>query len=212
MRRFLTSLAALLTVFACGGSATVVIVLTPASVAVQSGDVPSGLHKCDLSGDINSFLTKIKTKDPTNYDTTKKEWDDAQKVGATSAEIVFFAESVDKCSSVTSSTSQFGSSTDKLVLNFVIQFKDEASAAKGYTTESIFGLSTSSLKTGGLPVVEGKDTGLGTNSIVLTVSLANQSFYIAVWQKKAFMVILAVLNIDTATSKKIALAVNGRIH
>lgn len=205
-------LAALFMVGACGGSSTVALVVTPSSIAVRSSDLPNGMTKCDLSGDIATFLNKIKAKDPTSYDTTKKEWDDAQKVGATSAEIVFYAESVDKCSSVTSSTSQFGSSTDKLVVNFVIQFKDEASAAKGYTTESIFGLSTSSLKTGGLPVVEGKDTGLGTNSIVLTVSLANQSFYIAVWQKKSFMVILAVLNIDTATSKKIALAANGRIH
>jgi hypothetical protein len=32
-----------------------------------------------------------------------------------------------------------------------------------------------------------------------------------VWQNKAFMVILAVLNVDTATSKKIALAENARI-
>jgi hypothetical protein len=32
-----------------------------------------------------------------------------------------------------------------------------------------------------------------------------------VWQNKAFMVILAILNIDSATSKKVTLAENSRI-
>jgi hypothetical protein len=34
---------------------------------------------------------------------------------------------------------------------------------------------------------------------------------VAVWQNKAFMSILAILNIDTATCKKVALAENSRI-
>ena len=88
----------------------------------------------------------------------------------------------------------------------------QATAAKGYSTESIFGFSKSQLKTGLVPVVEGKDTGLGPNSIVLSIAISNQSFYVAVWQNKAFMVILVLFNIDTPTAKKMALAVNGRIH
>ena len=54
-------------------------------------------------------------------------------------------------------------------------------------------------------------TGLSPNSIVLSVTISNQSFYIAVWQNKVFMVILAILNIDTATCKKVAQAENGRV-
>jgi len=34
---------------------------------------------------------------------------------------------------------------------------------------------------------------------------------VAVWQSKAFMVILAILNVDSATCKKVALAENSRI-
>jgi hypothetical protein len=60
-------------------------------------------------------------------------------------------------------------------------------------------------------VVEGTATGLTKNSIVLSIAISNQSFYVAEWQNKAFMVILAILNIDTATCKKVAQAQNSRI-
>ena len=82
LRKSLAGLAALVILFACGGtSPTAPSGPTAASVAVQPGDLPSGMQKCDLSGDINSFLTKSKAKDPSTYTTTKNEWDAAQKQG-----------------------------------------------------------------------------------------------------------------------------------
>ncbi len=213
MRGPLAAAVALLMVIACGSSPiTAAQGPSVASVAVQAGDLPSGMHRCDLSGDITSFLNKIKTTSPSTYTTTKAEWDAAKKNGATAAEVVFFADSTANCKAVESDTSGVSSATYKLVVNFVFQFKDEASAAKGYTTESIFGFSQSTLKTGGAPVTEGTKTGLGANSITLAISISNQSFYIAVWQNKAFMVILAILNIDAAAGQKVAVAENGRIH
>jgi len=213
LRRSLAGLSALLLLVACGGSSPSILPTgpTPSSVAVQQADLPSGTKRCDLSGDIDSFLSKAKSKDPTTYNTTKAEWDAAKKQGATAAYAAFYTDSTAHCANVESNSSGVSSATYPLVVNFVIQFKDEASASKGYTTESIFGFSTSSLKSGGAPVVEGTKTGLSANSIVLTVAVSNQSFYIAVWQNKVFMVILAILNIDPATCKKVALAENSRI-
>jgi hypothetical protein len=184
---------------------------TAATVSVQPGDLPAGMQKCDLSGDMNTFLNNSKTKDPATYASVKGEWDAAQKQGATAAYAAFYADSTAHCASVESNSSDISAATYKLVVNFVVQFKDEASASKGYTSESIFGFSASSLKTGGAPVVEGTKTGLTPNSIVLSIAISNQAFYVAVWQNKAFMVILAILNIDTATCKKVALAQNSRI-
>ena len=60
-------------------------------------------------------------------------------------------------------------------------------------------------------MVEGTKTGLSANSIVLNAPIANQTYYIAVWQKKTFMVILAILNIDAAAAKKVATSENDRI-
>ena len=46
---------------------------------------------------------------------------------------------------------------------------------------------------------------------MLTQAIASQQFYVAEWQNKKFMVILAVLNIDPESSKKVSTAENGRI-
>ncbi len=212
MRKWLAILA-LLVVSACnapnssGGTG-------PADVAVQSSDLPKNLVKCDGSGDIDAFLNSVKTKDPSTYQSTKTEWDSAKSHGATSAVAVFYADKKADCATIqNSSNNDLASATYPLVINFVIQFKDEATAAKGYTSEGIFGFSETTISsTGGAGVVKGKDTGLSDNSITLTIAIGKQSFFVAVWQNKTFMVILGVLNIDLQQSKKVASNENSRIH
>lgn len=212
LQRSLIGLSAVFLIVACGSSSLPSVLSGPtvSSIAVQAKDVPADMHKCDLSGDIDSFLNKSKAKDP-NYQTTVKEWDAAKAQGATAAYAAFYTDSTAHCANIASNSSDLSSASYKLVVNFVIQFKDEASANKGYTSGSILGFSASSLKTSGAPVVEGTKTGLTPNSIVLSVAIASQAFYVAVWQNKVYMVILAILNIDTETCKKVALAVNARI-
>jgi hypothetical protein len=212
LQKSLAGVGALLMLVACGGNNPGgTSGPTASAIAVQPADLPSDMHKCDLSGDIDSFLNKSKTKDPNTYTSTKAEWDSAKGKGATAAYTAFYTDSTEHCTSIESNTTDISSATYKLVVNFVIQFKDEASASKGYTTESVFGFSASSLKSGGAPVVEGAATGLTKNSIVLSIAISNQSFYVAEWQNKTFMVILAILNIDTPTCKKVAQAENSRI-
>lgn len=213
LRGCVAALIALLTITACGGSSAAPASHGPTaqSVSVQPSDLPSGLVKCSLSGDIDSFLNKVKKSDPNTYNSTKSEWASAQQKGATSAYTAFYTDSTAHCSTLQSSGSSIGTANYPLVVNFVIQFKDEKSAANAYTNESIFGFSASSLKTGGAPVIEGTKTGLSPNSIVLSASLPPQSYYIAVWQNKTFMVILAMLNMDAAASGKVATSVNSRI-
>jgi hypothetical protein len=209
--RSLIALLALMTIAACAGSPAS-NAATASSVSVQPADLPSGMQRCDLSGDINAYLEHIKTKDPATYTSTKTQWDAAQKSGATAAQVVFYTDSATNCASVESKVANLSSAAYKLVVNFVIQFKDEATAANGYSTGSIFGIDQATLKSDGAPVVEGTKTGLGPNSIVLSLPIANQSFYIAVWQSKAFMVILGIINLDTATGQKVADSVNKRIR
>jgi hypothetical protein len=210
MTRSLTTMVALLMLAACATS-QVAAVATASSVSVQPGDLPSGMQRCNLSGDINAYLKSIQATDPSTYTSTKNQWDAAKKNGATAAEVVFYTDGSANCSSVGSNVSNISSATYKLVVNFVVQFKDEATAATGYTNGGIFGIDRATLKADGAPVVEGTKTGLGPNSIVLTVPIANQSFYIAVWQNKAFMVILGIINLDSVTGQKVADAQNKRI-
>jgi hypothetical protein len=210
-RTSIAVLIALMGLSACGGSNPGAQAPTVASVAVQPGDLPSGMKQCDLTGDIDSFLNKEKTADPTTYQSTKTEWEDAKSRGATAAYTALYTDTLDHCASIKSPATDIGSAPYKLVLNFVIQFKDESSAAKGYTSDKVFNFSASELRSSGQAVDEGTKTGLSANSIALFAPIVNQTYYIAVWQNKTFMVILAVLNIDATASKKVATSENGRI-
>lgn len=203
-------LAAVLIVSACGSSSSPAAA-TVASVSVQPADLPSGMQRCDVSADINTYLNKIKTTDPSVYSTTQAQWADAQAKGATAAQVVFYTDSAADCANVASNVSNLAAATYKLVVNFVIKFKDEATATTDYTSGNIFGVDQSTLKIGGTPFVVGTKTGLGPNSIVLIATIANQSFDIAVWQNKTFMVILGIINFDSATGQKAAAAMNKRI-
>jgi len=84
MPRALIAIGLLLIVGACGPIGGVgTSGPTAASVAVHTSDLPSGMQRCDLSGDIKSYLKKIETKDPSTYSKIKSEWEAAQKNGAT---------------------------------------------------------------------------------------------------------------------------------
>jgi hypothetical protein len=211
-QRSIACLALAVVVIACGGSpSSSTSGPTATSVSAQPADLPSGMSKCGLSGDINSFLDKSKTKDPNTYTSFKNYWDAAQKAGATAEFTAFYSDSTAHCTSLESNSSDVSTATYKLVVDFVVQYKDDASAKQSYTNETTFGISVSTLKGGGSPAVEGTATGLTANSIVLGVSGPSQAFYIAYWQNKAFLVILLILNLDTASGKKAALAENSRI-
>jgi hypothetical protein len=210
MTRALTSLLVVLLVAACTSQPGTATVPTAASVAVQPGDLPNTMHRCSISGDINTYIESLKTKDPATYTSTKNEWADAQSKGATATQVSFYTDSDANCTNVASTVANLSAAAYPLVVNFSVQFKDEASAANGYTNGQIFGIDSATLKANGA-VVEGTKTGLGPNSIVLNTTILSQAFYIAVWQNKAFMVILGIINLDAATGQKVADAENKRI-
>jgi hypothetical protein len=210
MTRALPSLLAVLLVAACSSQPGTTIASTAASVAVQPSDLPNTMHRCSISGDINTYIESLKTKDPATYTSTKNEWADAQSKGATATQVSFYTDSDANCTNVASTVANLSAAAYPLVVNFSVQFKDEASAANGYTNGQIFGIDSATLKANGA-VVEGTKTGLGPNSIVLNTTILSQAFYIAVWQYKAFMVILGIINLDAATGQKVADAENKRI-
>ena len=168
------------------------------------------MHRCSISGDINTYIESLKAKDPATYTSTKNEWADAQSKGATATQVSFYTDSDANCTNVASTVANLSAAAYPLVVNFSVQFKDEASAANGYTNGQIFGIDSAMLKANGA-VIEGTKTGLGANSIVLNTTILSQAFYIAVWQNKAFMVILGIINLDSATGQKVADAENKRI-
>lgn len=196
---------------ACGSSTPNSSGPTASTVSVQSSDVPKGMVRCNISGDIQTFIQKEQSPDPSTSKSAADEWTRAQKSGATSAYATIFTDSTSHCSEFANARTDPAAVPYKLVVNFVLQFKDSKSAASTYQNDSIFGVSSSSLRSSGTQSIEGNKTDLGPNSVVVSQSISNQTFYIALWQNKAFAVFLAVLNIDPASSKKVATSENSRI-
>jgi hypothetical protein len=165
---------------------------TVSSVAVQQADLPSGMVRCPISGTIEDFIKAEQSPDPNTAKSISGYWTDAQSIGAKAAYAAIYADSQDRCAAIKNPDTSVATATYKLVVN-----------------KSVFGFSKSQLKAA--PVIEGTKTGLTENSIVLSQAIASQQFYIAEWQNKKFMVILAVLNIDPESSKKVSTAENSRI-
>ncbi|HET9780297.1 MAG TPA: hypothetical protein VFR33_00825 [Candidatus Dormibacteraeota bacterium] len=203
--------AVVLLIAACGGSSPIPSGPTASSVSVQSSDVPKGMVRCGISGDIQSFIQKEQSPDPSTSKSAADEWARAQKNGATSAYATVYTDSSGHCSEFANARTDPAAVPYKLVVNFVIQFKDSKSAANTYQNDSVFGVSASSLRSSGTQSIEGTKTDLGANSVVVSQSISNQTFYIALWQNKAFDVFLAVLNVDPTSSKKISSSENSRI-
>jgi len=198
-----------LSVVACAGPSNAGQGTTVSFVAVQPTDLPGGMVRCNLSGNIEDFIKAEQSPDPNTSKSVAGYWQDAQTSGAKAAYTAIYSDSQTRCAAIKDPSTDVGTATYKLVVNFVVQFKDEKTAADAYTNKSIFGFSPAQLRSA--PTIEGSKTGLTANSIVLNQSIASQSFYIAEWQNKAFMVILAVLNIDPEASKKVSTAENSRI-
>jgi hypothetical protein len=183
---------------------------TALNVSVQPGDLPKGMRKCGVSGDIDAYLNRLQAMDPNGYPSSKSDWDSAQKQGATAGYMAFYTDSTAHCTDMNLNISPLtlAGLTYGVVWSFVIQFKDEASAGTGYTSESIFGFSPSTAKSGPGAIV-GTASGLTANSVVLDDP--SDSLYLAYWQSKAFISFLMVVYMDSATGKKAALAMNSRV-
>jgi len=209
--RYLLALvvAGVITVVGCAGPSPAASGPTVSSVAVQSSDLPSGMVRCGITGSIDDFVKAVQTPDPNTAKTISDYWTDAKSSGAKAAYVALYTDSQSRCADIKNPQTDVGTATYPLVVNFVIQFKDEATAVDAYKNKSIFGFSAAQLRSA--PTVEGKNTGLTDNSIVLNQAIGGQSFYIADWQNKTFLIILAVLNVDATASKKVSTAENGRI-
>ena len=136
----------LLFVVACAApSVPGVAAATPQSVAVQAGDVPSDLKKCADSGDIDSYLKNVKSKSPTSYQQVNDQWQKEKSAGATAGQVEVYADSQDECDALSSGRSPQSTTPPKIVLNYVVQFKDETSASKDYKDE-VLGLNPADIQ------------------------------------------------------------------
>jgi hypothetical protein len=185
---------------------------TPQSVAVQNGDVPTGLQKCSESGEINSYLKNVKAKNTSTYQQVNDLWQKEKKAGATAGWVQAYADSSAECNSLGTGQSPSSNNPPRIVLNYVVQFKDESSAAKDYNDNEILGVNPQQIQSQGGTVKKGSETGLGGNSTSGSISLFGLQLEFAAWQKKAFFVAVIAVGLSDPEAKKVYDGINGRIH
>src|SRR6266513_1253959 len=114
MPRTLVAALLALAIGACGGSSASQGA-TVAGVAVQQGDLPSGMTRCDLTGDIATFIKNEQSPDPATAQSMKTEWEDAKTKGAKAGYAAIYTDSSSHCAAIKASGSDIGGATYKLV-------------------------------------------------------------------------------------------------
>lgn len=209
-RRLVVACAAALVAACGGGSGSSAGPPSAQSVAESSSDLP-GMQKCPESGSYDSFLKQEQSKAPDQYTTDSKDWSNLKAAGADDGYVAAYADNPSDCG-------QFGSVTPngKYAGLYAFRFKDSASAAASYKSQAAqFHLNTSDISTiqavGGT-VKQGAATGLGDNSIAVSVSAGGRSFYIALWQNKEFEVATLLYNLPDTQGPTTANSINSRVH
>src|SRR5215510_10652362 len=180
------------------------------SVALNSSDF-SGLTACPESGNWDEYLKAEQQKDPSQYTTDKKDWDNLKSAGANDSYIAVYADAASNCGHFGTDSQSSGKTADV----YAVRFKDTASAATSYKGMSkdfnITDEQLQQIQSAGGKVQQGATTGLGTNSTVVEFALAGTSFYIAFWQKNKFEVAMIAFNMPVADGEAAAKKVNDRI-
>src|SRR5712664_235919 len=212
MNRFLIVMCTVV-LAACGGNSPGPIGVTgpPSAQAIAANDSDfSGMHKCPESGSWDSYLKAEETKNPSQYQTDKSSWDDLKAAGANDSYIAVYAENTSDCGQFAA-----GTPSGKVAYVYAVRFKDSTSASTNFKTNSkAFHLSdtdVANLKAAGGTVQQGAATGLGDNSVVVSISFAGQSVFVAFWEKKQFEVALVMFNLATADGPAVTQKISARI-
>ena len=177
---------------------------TPQNVALQAADLPNGMTRCGMSGDIDRFLTQAP---PGNqYAANMAElWLGVRKLGAQGGYVQVFAGSNDQCVTPFTSASLTGV---RWIANMVVEFKTDKAAGKAYRDASA-GAQQIASQPGS---EQGSGTGLGNDSLTFGNSEGDLSEFFAYWHHGKFLVQLLAVGLGEQRSHQAARKVDGRIH
>jgi hypothetical protein len=175
------------------------------SVAYDTNDLP-GLQTCPESGSGDHYLTSEQTNNPDQYSADKPEFDAWRSAGANDIYVVVYANAASGCGVISPTTPD-----GKLAQVLTIRFYDASAAATSFNTFKSQAEQKGSSTTASGSVLQGSATGLGDNSVVVSIDLVITT-YIAVWQNKAFEVLLFVYGLTESESSTAAAKINSRIR
>jgi hypothetical protein len=208
--RFLAAVALVVSVAGCQTAAVATPSPSPvaaihavvAQTVLQATDIPAGLTPCASSGTFGSYIAAVKAADPEVAATIASQWKALQAQGAGQAEISLFAADPSAC------TAELGASGSvKAAASLVVAFGDEGGAERAWE-QGVLGFAPPAPGEAPPGIVRGVATGLGASSW----TYYRGPVRLACWRKSVFVALVVFTNLDPASFKAAAAAVDARLN
>ena len=149
---------------------------------------------------------------PEMLPTGMARWSDLQAAGATEGWLSLYADDAAECPLLFGSAPPRG----RLVYTAAIKFKDAASAAADFASDSqnfpVAPDFSARFAAAGGKLTRGTSTGLGDNSVAATITLRGVPRYAVLWQLEDFEAVVYASNVTASEGSSEAVLMNGRIH
>ena len=176
---------------------------TPATAAaLQPAEAANGLEPCPNSGAMAAYLAGLRPSNPALAAKLSAEWATLQAAGADGAAVTLYAADPSACSAELAA-----SGAVKSEASVVVAFADEGEADRAWQA-GVFGFAPPPAGDSGPGVTHGKATGLGDASWTYT----SVPVQLACWRRSVFVALIVVANLDGATFKAAAAAVDARLN
>jgi len=176
----------------------------PLQISLQSGDLPTGLHRCPASGAVDAFVRSLARTNPPARDELAGAWHDLQGRGAVQAAVTVYATQPDAC------MARLGTGPGTTVTSVVVRFQNDAAAAAAYR-KGVLGFTTPNENAEIPDLTRGAATGIGRNAWILQTEVEGRSLIVGLWERDAVLVLFMAVDADPLHAKQALGAVDGRI-
>ena len=167
------------------------------------------MQKCPQS---DKWAALMLDGQPEMLPTGMASWSALEGAGATEAWLSLYADNPAECPLLLGNAAPKG----RLVYTAAIKFKDSASAAKDFVSDSqnfpvAPGFAARFTAAGGT-LTKGASNGLGASSVVASISIRGVPTYVVFWQNMNFEAVVYDSNVSASEGSSEAAQMNGRIH
>jgi len=169
---------------------------------LQQAEAPAGLTACATSGPFTAYVAAVQEADASTGKSIAASWKALQAQGAQQAQISLYAADPSAC------TAELGASGSiKAAASLVIAFADEGQADRAWQ-HGVLGFSPPAPGESPPGIVRGAATGLGPTSWTYNRGAVR----LACWRKSVFVALVVFTNLDPASFKSAAAAVDARLN
>jgi len=177
---------------------------SPAQIGLQMDDLPAGVQRCPASGDIETFLRRLKVSGSPAHDELLGAWQDLRGHGAVEGAVTVYTVKPAACSA------RLGTGDGTSVTSIVVRFRDDNAARAAYR-RGMLGFTTPSEDAEVPGMSRGAATGVGQNAWVLERSVQGRALIVGLWERDEVLVLFVAVDADPLNAKHALAAVDERI-